>query len=195
MSKPHGHDQPLARLDHGGRHRARQQQLGVDAAFETLAQPCDGPSPEWRAERGAVGIAFAVIALIATPDRIDDPVQPAEAAQAPGDELVDLPFLGVVAAIGMALAAGGLDLAGGILEGLLALVGARAGLARAAGDDDGRAGFPQRPGNAAAEPARGARDEADLGGERLLGIVVNHCYEPRDRAGSASTDALDEPSP
>ena len=51
----------------------------------------------------------------------------------------------MVAAIGVPLASGRLDLAGSVLEGFRALVGAGAGFAGAAGDNDGRAGLAERP--------------------------------------------------
>ena len=83
---------------------------------------------------------------------------------------------------------GRLDLAGRILEGLGALIGARPGLAGTAGDDDGRAGLPQCPRDAPSQPARGACNEADAAGKgRLAG---GHGQSRRIAAGHPRSAAL-----
>src|SRR5690606_14271585 len=108
----------------------------------------------------------------------------AEAAQRPRGEAVHLALDRMVALIGVAPAAERLDEARRLLDGFRPPVGARAGLARAAGHDHRRPGLREPAGDAAPDAAGRAGDDADAVREGL----ARHADQPA-RAASASASA------
>ena len=99
--------------------------------------------------------------LLAAPDVVDEHVEAALLGVDALDERLDLVGLEVVGRDGDAVAAGGRDELGGLLDRLRAVVLRAGGARAAAGAVDGGAGLAERDGDAAAGAAGRAGDERD----------------------------------